>query len=63
MVKKKFWKKAVSLIAVAAMLTGCGQGSGKKRDTLVIGTSNFSQKFSPFFSETVYDKMCQTLHR
>lgn len=56
MVKKKFWKKAVSLIAVAAMLTGCGQGSGKKRDTLVIGTSNFSQKFSPFFSETVYDK-------
>lgn len=56
--KKKFLKTALSLIAVAALITGCSSGakSGKKGNTLVIGEKSFNQKFSPFFSDTVPDK-------
>lgn len=58
--KAKTWKKVLSVACAATMLTGCGAGSGgsgkKGSDTLVVGYAPFNQKFSPFFSETSYDK-------
>lgn len=61
MKKTKKWKQVVSVLAAAAMLVGCGSSSGSKNgsssksDTLVVGYSQFNQKFSPFFATTSYD--------
>jgi len=53
-------KTLVIVLALAMVMTafvGCGGGSGEaSQDPLVVGYSNFSSKFSPFFSETAYDQ-------
>ena len=64
--KMSFGKKDVSRILAGvlsvAMLAGCsgsnGGGSSDSGNTtpLVVGYSNFNEKFSPFFSETAYDQ-------
>ena len=52
-------KKKLSLFLVMLMcltaLAGCG-GGGVADKPLVVGYSNFSSKFSPFFAETAYDQ-------
>ncbi|MBQ3290780.1 MAG: ABC transporter substrate-binding protein [Mogibacterium sp.] len=56
-------KKRLALFLCLAMmvtaLAGCGGGGSDK--PLVAGYSNFSSKFSPFFSETAYDQDVWTL--
>lgn len=43
-------------------LSGCGNGAGGSSDTpMVVGYSNFSSKFSPFFAESAYDQEAQEL--
>ena len=60
---KKIRTILVSVLALfmALSLAGCtggnGGGNGGKADTpLVVGYSNFSEKFSPFFADTAYDQ-------
>ena len=58
-------KKRLALLMALVMvcisvLAGCsGGGSGDK--PLVVGYSNFSSKFSPFFAETAYDQDVATM--
>ena len=51
-------KKVIAILLcfamMAALLAGCGAKGNEK--PLVAGYSNFSSKFSPFFSETAYDQ-------
>lgn len=60
--RKNLFKKAVSLSMVSTMAVGMLAGCGDKKDSdtsntpLVVGYSNFSQKFSPFFADTSYDQ-------
>ena len=51
-------KKRLALLLVLAMCLGMLAGCGSKASDkpLVVGYSNFSSKFSPFFSETAYDQ-------
>ena len=51
-------KKRFALFLVLAMCLGLLAGCGSKASDkpLVVGYSNFSSKFSPFFSETAYDQ-------
>ena len=50
-------KKSLAIILCLAMLLGVLAGcSGANDKPLVAGYSNFSSKFSPFFSETAYDQ-------
>ncbi len=51
-------KKRLALFLVLAMCLGMLAGCGSKASDkpLVVGYSNFSSKFSPFFSETAYDQ-------
>jgi len=51
MKKKLALLLALSMIFIS-VLAGCGGGGSKP---LVVGYSNFSSKFSPFFAETAYD--------
>ena len=60
---KKDVSKLLAGVLSVAMLAGCsgsngGEGSsdGGKTTPLVVGYSNFNEKFSPFFSETAYDQ-------
>ena len=57
---KRILALALAALMVVATATGCKKGSKKEEykgaDTLVVGYSNFSQKFSPFFSESAYDQ-------
>ncbi len=57
---KRFLALALSAVMVVATAAGCKKGDKKEEykgaDTLVVGYSNFSQKFSPFFSESAYDQ-------
>ncbi len=61
-------KKILALLLSALMavsMVGCSGGSStgttastggsEKEKPLVVGYSNFNEKFSPFFSETAYD--------
>ena len=50
--------RLLSLLLALLLLTGCGntQTAAENGQTLVVGYSNFSQKFTPFFSDTVYDR-------
>ena len=52
--KKKLTIFMAFVMCVMA-LAGCG-GSGGTDKPLVVGYSNFSSKFSPFFAETAYDQ-------
>ena len=56
----------LALVLCLALFAGCGSkqdasGSEEPAATgekpLVVGYSNFSSKFSPFFSETAYDHL------
>ena len=51
-------KKSLAIILCLAMLLGvlAGCSGGANDKPLVAGYSNFSSKFSPFFSETAYDQ-------
>ena len=54
-------KKTLAIILILAMcmfaFVGCGgSGAGSDEKPLVVGYSNFSSKFSPFFAETAYDQ-------
>lgn len=59
----KFLRKTAALFLVfsmiALLLTGCGQDKPDTQtptnDTLVVGTTNFDGKFSPFFYTNVYE--------
>lgn len=60
MIKKRLALVLCLVMVATAVLTGCGSGgSGDK--PMVVGYSNFSSKFSPFFSETAYDQDVWTL--
>ena len=58
--KKRLALVLCLVMVVTAVLTGCG-GSGSGDKPLVVGYSNFSSKFSPFFSETAYDQDVWTM--
>ena len=63
---KKILAIVLSVALIVAVFAGC---SGKKAGgdesnnskPLVVGYSNFSSKFSPFFSETAYDQDVWTM--
>jgi peptide/nickel transport system substrate-binding protein len=52
---KKTIALILSLVMILSVLAGCAAGGGKNKP-LVVGYSNFSSKFTPFFSETAYDQ-------
>lgn len=55
--KKKLALLLALVMVCISVLAGCGGGGGASADKpLVVGYSNFSSKFSPFFSETAYDQ-------
>ena len=67
---KKFIKILVALLASLVILTGCtgggnggngGNGGASEDKPLVVGYSNFSEKFSPFFAESAYDQDVQSM--
>ena len=58
--KKKFIASLLVVAMVAGSLVGCGKKEdsgkgGKKNETLVISSEDFSNKFSPYFSESSAD--------
>ncbi len=67
---KKILAIALSLALIVAVFAGCtgkngggSNGGGESANTkpLVVGYSNFSSKFSPFFAETAYDQDVATM--
>ena len=58
-------KKTLAIILILSMclfaFVGCGGGAGTDEKPLVVGYSNFSSKFSPFFAETAYDQDVATM--
>ena len=60
--KKKVWFSLIIMILVLVLTFGMVSCNKKKKknttvkDTLVVGYDLFSNKFSPFFSETAYDQ-------
>lgn len=58
--KKKLALVLVLVMVATAALTACGSASGGDKP-LVVGYSNFSSKFSPFFAETAYDQDVATM--
>ena len=52
--KKKIAVLLVLMMCLTTALAACGSSSDS--ETLVVGYSNFSSKFSPFFAETAYDQ-------
>ena len=54
---KKTIALVLALLMCLALFAGCGNKADVASDKpLVVGYSNFSSKFSPFFSETAYDQ-------
>ena len=56
-------KKILALVLAAFMVVASVASCGEKKeeeykgaDTLVVGYSNFSEKFSPFFADSAYDQ-------
>ena len=47
---------ALALVVCLAVFAGCSDAGTGGDKPLVVGYSNFSSKFSPFFSETAYDQ-------
>ena len=60
MIKKRLALVLCLVMVTMTVLTGCGGGGGSDKP-LVVGYSNFSSKFSPFFSETAYDQDVWTM--
>lgn len=58
--KKKLALVLVLVMVATAALTACGSASGGDKP-LVVGYSNFSSKFSPFFAESAYDQDVATM--
>lgn len=57
---KKILAIVLALTLVVTVFAACGKKANN--DTpLVVGYSNFSEKFSPFFAETAYDQDVQTM--
>ena len=55
---------ALSVVMCLSLVVGCGKkdgGNSGAKDTLVVGYSPFSSKFSPFFAETGYDQDVYTM--
>ncbi len=56
---KQFIKVISLILCLCVLASGCQKGpqsqTGKKNDTLVVGTLNFDGKFSPFFSTNSYE--------
>ena len=55
MIRKRLALMLCLVMVGVAVLTGCSGGSSGDKP-LVVGYSNFSSKFSPFFAETAYDQ-------
>nr|MCR4564170.1 ABC transporter substrate-binding protein [Clostridiales bacterium] len=56
---KKVLAILLALVMVLSVFAACGKKPAKKEENqkpLVVGYSNFSQKFSPFFAESAYDQ-------
>ena len=53
--KKKLSLLLALVMVCVSVLAGCS-GGGSADKPMVVGYSNFSSKFSPFFSETAYDQ-------
>jgi len=59
--KKKLALLLALVMVCVSVLAGCGGGGSSSDKPMVVGYSNFSSKFSPFFSETAYDQDVWTL--
>ena len=60
--KKKLALLLALVMVCVSVLAGCGGGGSSSSDKpLVVGYSNFSSKFSPFFAETAYDQDVATM--
>ena len=62
--KKKLALLLALVMVASCFLAGCGggeSGGGEEEKPLVVGYSNFSSKFSPFFAETAYDQDVQAM--
>ena len=53
---KKILTLVLALVLVATAFAGCSGKKAANDKPLVVGYSNFSSKFSPFFAETAYDQ-------
>ena len=53
---KKILAIVLSLALIVAVFAGCSDKKANNSKPLVVGYSNFSSKFSPFFAETAYDQ-------
>ena len=53
---KKILSIVLSLALIVAVFAGCAGKKANNDKPLVVGYSNFSSKFSPFFAETAYDQ-------
>ena len=58
--KKKLSLLLALVMVCVSVLAGCS-GGGSADKPMVVGYSNFSSKFSPFFSETAYDQDVWTM--
>ena len=59
---KKTIALVLALLMCLALFAGCGKNGAASADKpLVVGYSNFSSKFSPFFAETAYDQDVSTM--
>ena len=52
---------ALALVVCLAVFAGCSDAGTGGDKPLVVGYSNFSSKFSPFFAETAYDQDVATM--
>ena len=53
---KKILAIVLALALIVTVFAACGTKKPNNDKPLVVGYSNFSEKFSPFFSETAYDQ-------
>ncbi|MBR6392781.1 MAG: ABC transporter substrate-binding protein [Eubacterium sp.] len=58
---KKILAIVLSVALIVAVFAGCSGKQSANSKPLVVGYSNFSSKFSPFFSETAYDQDVWTM--
>ena len=61
---KRFLAIVLAVTLIFSVFAGCSGKSGEKANDskpLVVGYSNFSSKFSPFFAETAYDQDVSTM--